>query len=174
MGRIRLNEVLCKIKGDSSANDEVVKDLLMLTKGKYPGSTGRLKCKKVSSTNESFGDSLERWYGNMNLIDSIKNTLVERVITIATVQEIQARKSVNLEEAVKIFAQEIENTLQDRFQSNTWLDWLKPYEDAESITDEILDKFHEIAVESYKRGYVDGFSDREKLSAKYQRTKVKE
>ena len=45
MGRIRLNEVLCKINSDSSANDEVVKDLLMLTKGKCPGSIGRVKCK---------------------------------------------------------------------------------------------------------------------------------
>lgn len=173
MGRIRLNEVLCKINSDSSANDEVVKDLLMLTKGKCPGSIGRVKCKKASSTNESFGDSLERWYGNMSLIDSIKNTLVEHVITIATVREMQVSKNVNLEKAVEILGKEIENALQDRFQSNNWLGWLKSFEKGKSVTQEILDRFNEIAVESYKRGYLDGFSDREKLSAKCQCSEIK-
>ena len=109
----------------------------------------------------------------MSLIDSIKNTLVEHVITIATVREMQVSKNVNLEKAVEILGKEIENALQDRFQSNNWLGWLKSFEKGKSVTQEILDRFNEIAVESYKRGYLDGFSDREKLSAKCQCSEIK-
>lgn len=175
MGKIDLNKAIGKIFGESPTNDEMVKDLLLLMKGKFSEKSGRVKWKKESSIDEncmygnekSFGESLERWAENMKIITKIKDTLVRQVITISTLREIQVSEDVNLETAVEIAGKEIENVLQERIQSNYWLSWLKPYEDAESETNGMLDKILEIAVEGYMHGYVDGFSDREKFSAKY-------
>lgn len=183
MGKINVNKVISKIFGDNPVKDVAVKDLILLSKGKVSVKIDNgVKRQKDRSSDEnckhdnknSFGDSLERWAENMNLIDNIKNIIVQQVITLATLRGIQYSKGLALEATVEILAKEIENRLHDRFQSNTWMDWLKTYEDSEGENPEMLYKYHEIAVEGYKQGFIDGFADREKLSAKYHLDKPKE
>ena len=180
MGKIDVNKAIGKIYGDNPVKDAAVKELILLSKGKMSAKIDNgVKCQKdgsidrncVHDSEKSFGELLERWSENMNIIAKIKDTLVQQVITISTLREIQVSEKVNLEKAIEIFEQEIENALHDRFQSNTWMDWLRAYEDSEG---EIPEKYCEIVTESYEQGFLDGFADREKLSVKYHLYKPKE
>ena len=182
MGKMNLNEALSKVTGDCPIDDKAVKDLLLLAKGKCAervGSriNGNIECGEAENpendSETSLSDCLDNSMDCSMISEKVKNILVYRVITIETLRNIQKLyKFQSITGAIDFVEQEIKKILFPHFGSPQWLDWVPLH--TNRITFKELDR---IAENSFERGYFNGFSDRERLSAKisfYSRLKKEE
>ena len=87
--------------------------------------------------------------------------IVKHCTTVGALRAFCEKENVTYEAALEGALEDKINTLIDNHVSpDSWLDFLDAAADSGKFEQAVLDKMYDIAVESWRRGYIAGFSDR--------------